>query len=266
MKPKRTQIRSRLCGRVKRVTTPVAVAWSRTAATSCAATSRGSVSMTTTGPWSIIAGPLRSPTAAPTSRSPPSTAPHENTMSAVAGQGTAANSKSGLAIAASGRGRYPIPCQTRGTVADAREGTGTAAGRWPSARDPVLLLAKHRVLQALRQPELAHALGRDLEGLAGLRVPTDPRFAVREDQFPEAWQKEHAALLRFPGREVERLVEDALDLLPGEAGLLRKVRDRRRLRHRLRHRCPPVAKTMTKSATVAHLAEKTSLKIGRAHV
>src|SRR6267378_3149729 len=183
MKPKRTQIRSRLCGRVKRVTTPAAVA----------------------------------------------------------GQGTAAKSKSGLAIAASGRGRYPIPCQTRGTVADAREGTGTAAGRWPSARDPVLLLAsKHRVLQALRQAELAHALGRDLDGLAGLRVPTDPRFAVREDQLPEARQKEHAALLRFPGREVERLVEDALDLLPGEAGLLRKVRDRCRLRHRLRHRCPPV--------------------------
>src|SRR5712691_4523354 len=197
MKPKRTQTRSRLCGRVKRVTTPAAVAWSRTAATSCEAISRGSVSLTTTGPWSITAGPLRSATTAPTSRSPPApavAAPHEKAMSAAAGQGTAAKSKSGRAIAASGRGRYPIPCQTRGTVADAREGTGTAAGRWPSARDPVLLLAaKHRVLQALRQAELAHALGRDLDGLAGLRVPTDPRFAVREDQLPEARQKEHAA-------------------------------------------------------------------------
>src|SRR5881296_3288418 len=157
MKPKRTQTRSRLCGLVKRVTTPAAVAWSRAAATSCEAISRGSVSLTTTGPWSITTGPLRSATTAPTSRSPPAPA--------VAGQGTAAKSKSGRAIAASGRGRYPIPCQTRGTVAETSEGTGAVAGRAPPARLPVLLLAKHRVLQALREAELAHALGRDLDGL-----------------------------------------------------------------------------------------------------
>src|SRR5262245_23724132 len=157
-------------------------------------------------------------------------------MASLAGQGTAAKSKSGRAIAASGRGRYPIPCQTRGTVADASDGAGAAAGGGPPARCPVLLLAKHRVLQALGKAELAHALGRDLDGLAGLWVTPDPRLAVREHQLPEARQEEDAALLRFLGRERERLVEDTLDLLPGEAGLLRKVRDRCRLRHRLRHR------------------------------
>src|SRR5499427_4739673 len=157
-------------------------------------------------------------------------------MSSVGGQGTAAKSKSGRAIAASGRGRYPIPCQTRGMVAELRDGAGTAVGRGPPARLPVLLLAKHRVLQALREAELAHALGRDLDRLAGLGIPADPRLAVGEDQLAEARQDERAALLRFPGRERERLVEDTLDLLPGEAGLLRKVRDRRSLRHRLRHR------------------------------
>src|SRR2546426_55227 len=156
MKPKRTQTRSRLCGRANTVTTPVAVAWSRTAATSCEATSSGSVSRTT-------------------------------------------------------------------------------AGRGPPERLPVLLLAKHRVLQALREAELAHTLGRNLEGLAGLWIPADARLAIREDQLAEARQEEHAALLGFLRRQVERLVEDTLDLLPGEAGLLRKVRDRCRLRHRLRH-------------------------------
>src|SRR5881397_3252809 len=239
MKPKRTQTRSRLCGRANTVTTPVAVAWSRTAATSCEATSSGSVSRTTTGPCSSIAGPLRSATTAPTSRSPPLpavTAPHDRAMSA-AGQGTAAKSKSGRAIAASGRGRYPIPCQTRGTVTDASEGTGTAAGGWLPARLPVLLLgAKHGVLQALRETELADALRRNLDRLAGLWITSHPRLAIREDQLPEPRQQEHAALLGFLGREVERLVEDAFDLLPGEAGLLRKVRNRRGLRHRLRHR------------------------------
>src|SRR5262249_16014396 len=157
-------------------------------------------------------------------------------MSSVGGQGAAAKSKSGRAIAASGRGRYPIPCQTRGTVAEASEGAGAAAGRAPPARCPVLLLAKHRVLQALREAGFAHALGRDLDGLAGLRIAADPRLAIGEHQLAAARKDERAALHRSPGRERERLVEDTLDLLPGEAGLLRKVRDRRSLRHRLRHR------------------------------
>src|SRR6059036_1952737 len=161
-------------------------------------------------------------------------------MSSVGGQGTAAKSKSGRAIAASGRGRYPIPCQTLGTVAEASEGAGAAAGRVPPVRFPVLLLAKHRVLQALREPELADTLGRNLDGLAGLWIPSHPRLAVREHQLAEARKDERAALLRFLGRERERLVEDTLDLFPGEAGLLRKVRDRCSLRHRLRHRWPPV--------------------------
>src|SRR5881296_1355313 len=133
-----------------------------------------------------------------------------------------------------------MPCQTRGTVADASEGAGAAAGRGPPARFPVLLLAKHRVLQALGEAELADALGRDLDWLTGLGIASDSRLAVRKHQLPEARQEEHAALLRLLGGEVERLVEDTLDLLPGEAGLLRKVRDRCRLRHRFRHRCPPV--------------------------
>src|SRR5438876_11636710 len=119
----------------------------------------------------------------------------------------------------------------------AREGTGTAAGGWLPARLPVLLLgAKHGVLQALRETELADALRRNLDRLAGLWITAHPRLAIREDQLPEPRQQEHAALLGFLGREVERLVEDAFDLLPGEAGLLRKVRNRRGLRHRLRHR------------------------------
>src|SRR5258705_120777 len=92
-----------------------------------------------------------------------------------------------------------------------------------------------RPLQALREAEFAHTLGRNLEGLAGLWITADARLAIREDQLAEARQEEHAALLGFLRRQVERLVEDTLDLLPGEAGLLRKVRDRCRLRHRLRH-------------------------------
>src|SRR5262245_8154858 len=146
-------------------------------------------------------------------------------MASVAGQGTAAKSKGGRAIAASGRGRYPIPCQTRGTVADASDGAGAAAGGGPPARCPVLLLAKHRVLQALGEAELAHALGRDLDGLAGLWITPDPRLAVREHQLPEARQEAHAALLRFIGGERESIVVDSLDMFPVWYGILRGATD-----------------------------------------
>src|SRR5262249_62407286 len=115
-----------------------------------------------------MGGAVRSAITAPIRRWRPSVAPHATATSSVGGQGAAAKSKSGRAIAASGRGRYPIPCQTRGTVAEASDGAGAAAGRAAPARCPVLLLAKHRVLQALRETELAHPLGRDLDRLARL--------------------------------------------------------------------------------------------------
>src|SRR6266480_515712 len=116
-----------------------------------------------------------------------------------------------------------MPCQTRGTVAAASEGAGAdpAPGREESASREfarVLLLAKHRVLQALGEPELADTLRRDLEGLARLWVPSDARLAVREHELAEARQDELPALLGLPARELQRLVEDALDLLLREQG------------------------------------------------
>src|SRR3989338_10846846 len=133
-----------------------------------------------------------------------------------------------------------MPCQPLGRVAEARVGRGAAEGARPAARGPVLLLAKHRVLEALGETELAHALGRDLDGLAGLWVAADPRLAVREHELAEAGQHELPALLRLLARERERLVEHALDLLLGEAGLVREVREGRGLRHTLRHGEPPL--------------------------
>src|SRR3989338_5096387 len=133
-----------------------------------------------------------------------------------------------------------MPCHTRGRVAEASEGRGAAPGSGPAARGPVLLLAKHGVLEALGEAELADALRGDLEWLAGLGIPSDPRLAVREHELAEARQHELAALLGFPARERQRLVEDPLDLLLGEGGLLRKVREGRGLRHRLRHGEPPL--------------------------
>src|SRR3972149_9386863 len=126
-----------------------------------------------------------------------------------------------------------MPCQTLGRVAEARVGRGAAEGARPAARGPVLLLAKHRVLEALGETELAHALGRDLDGLAGLWIPADPRLAVREHELAEAGTHDLPALLRLLARERDRLVEHAPHLLLGGAGLGPEGREGRALRHRL---------------------------------
>src|SRR5580765_2531690 len=173
------------------------------AATSWAAASSGSSgpsSATTTGPCSITALPCRSATMAPTSRSPSARATNAPQASANrSGQAIAAKSNIARARAASASGRYPTPLKTRGSVADAREGVdaggspasgvsagGSArgvAGRRPPDRLPVLLLPKHRVLQALGQTELAHALRGDLDRLARLRIASDACLAIRQHEL-----------------------------------------------------------------------------------
>src|SRR6266705_3070559 len=62
-----------------------------------------------------------------------------------------------------------------------------------------LLLAKHRVLDALGQPELHDALGRDLDRLARLWVAAHPRLAVGQHQPPEV--RQHENVLGFLDRE-----------------------------------------------------------------
>src|SRR3970282_1850605 len=119
-----------------------------------------------------------------------------------------------------------MPCQTLGRVAEARVGRGAAEGTRPAARGPVLLLANHRVLEALGETELADALGRGLDGRARLGIAPDARFAVREHELAEAGQHELATLLRLLARECERLVEHALDLLLAGAARLRPRRAR----------------------------------------
>src|SRR2546425_2015324 len=134
-----------------------------------------------------------------------------------------------------------MPCQTRGSVAEARDGAGgrPVSGKeaWRSGagagrRD--LLLPKHGVLHALGETELAHALRGDLERLAGLRIAAHPRLAIRQHELPEARKDE--SVLRFLGREGERLVEDLADLPLREIGLAGEVRQDSGLAHHLRHR------------------------------
>src|SRR3990172_2914475 len=133
-----------------------------------------------------------------------------------------------------------MPCQTRGRVAAASVGRGAAEGAWAGPRGPVLLLPKHRVLETLGEPELADTLGRDLDGLTGLRIAADPRLAVREHELAEAGQPELAVLPGLLAREREGLVEHPLDLLLGQPGLVREMREGCRLRHRLGHGGPPL--------------------------
>src|SRR5437667_10912719 len=120
-----------------------------------------------------------------------------------------------------------MPCQTRGSVAEARDG---AEGRPVSGEETVrsgagrrdLLLPKHRVLHALRETELAHALRGDLDRLARLRIAPHPRLAVRQHQLPEAWKDE--TVLRFLAGERQRHQQDLASQLLRDIDLITDVR------------------------------------------
>src|SRR5438552_1173082 len=150
-----------------------------------------------------------------------------------------------------------MPCQTRGSVAEATEGadgrpvSGEDASRSGAGRRD-LLLAKHRVLHALGETELAHALGRDLDRLARLRIAAHPRLAVGQHQFPEAWKDE--TVLCFLAGQRQSLVEDLDDLSLREVGLASEVRHDCGLAHHLRHR---------KSSSMEWNVERISITAGR---
>src|SRR5687768_16030456 len=134
---------------------------------------------TTTGPYSMAASPARSRRRAPTSRSP-SQAPQPAETADSGGAHAPTNPN---------RSRVSRP--------------GPASARYASPSES-LLLPKHRVLQALGEPELHHALRGYLDGLAGLRVAAHPRLAVGEDETPEAGNDED--ILGLLGREREELI------------------------------------------------------------
>src|SRR4029450_101128 len=113
----------------------------------------------------MAAAPARSSRRAPTSRSP-SQAPQP--------------------AETAGPGGAHAPTQPNRARA-ARPGSARARSASPS--EP-LLLPKHRVLQTLGEPELHHALRRDLDRLAGLRIATHARLAVREHEAPASREDE----------------------------------------------------------------------------
>src|ERR687888_110440 len=114
-----------------------------------------------------------------------------------------------------------MPCQTRGAMtvdSDSPDagpgaaGSGGAPSRSPPGRRRrELLLAKRRVLEALGQTELAHALGRNLDGLTRLGIASHARLAVGHHQLAEAG--EHEAVLGFLTSQAQSLVEQIRHLL-----------------------------------------------------
>src|SRR5688500_1950777 len=130
---------------------------------SMAASLGASGGATTTGPCSMMTPPARSPSSAPQSRSP-SHAPQPAPMLTRLGAHAPAKPKSASASS-----------------------HGDASRRWTTP-SPSLLLAKHRILERLREAELHDALGRDLDGLAGLGIAPHARLPVGQDEAPEVRQ------------------------------------------------------------------------------
>src|SRR5215471_12422300 len=96
---------------------------------------------------------------------------------------------------------HPDPIWSVGGAAAPAKRNSSRAGPHGAVSGPyeiwngALLLAKHGVLQRLRQAELHHALGRDLDRLARLGIATHPRLAVGEHEAAEIRDDED--VLRF---------------------------------------------------------------------
>ena len=81
-----------------------------------------------------------------------------------------------------------------------------------------LLGAQDRVLRSLRDAELHHALGFDLDLFAGLRIAAHASGAVLQDELADARQRE--GVLRVLVSEGRDLIKDFNGLLLGKAVLL----------------------------------------------
>src|SRR5262252_5675871 len=213
MKPKRTHTRSRLCGRVKTVSIFSPSAQARASETRPAAAStvdsestRGGLA--TAGPCNSTVRPARSSRRAPTSASschapqPAATSPEGGAQAPTKVKSSRASSPG------SSRGRKARPSQ-------------------------LLLLSKHRVLQALGQAELHHALGGNLDRLARLRIAAHAGLAVGEHQAPEV--RLHEDVLGFLDGERLELLEELHHLLLGETALLGEMSDGGGLGHGFCH-------------------------------
>ena len=84
-----------------------------------------------------------------------------------------------------------------------------------------LLPAEDRVLRGLRDAELHHALGRNLNRRAGSRVAAEPGFAIHEHDLAEAGNRK--GILCFLVRQLDQLIDEQTRRLLRHAGLVREL-------------------------------------------
>ena len=110
-----------------------------------------------------------------------------------------------------------------------------------------LRFGKHGVLELLRDASLDHLLGRDFDGFPGCWVATGPRFALLQDEFRDAGQRELAAILKLLLAQPLQLFEElprvgALEADVDGSEMLDEMREQLGLAHfaSFGHRCFPL--------------------------
>ena len=120
-----------------------------------------------------------------------------------------------------------MSCPLGRVGAEGPDGAKNVLGQF---RELLLLLRwKNRVFHAFAYAELERGLGRNLYGLAGLRVAALARLALGEHHLAEAWEDELAVLLDLAGGKIGQLLEQFLDLRPLQLELFGEVVDHFRL-------------------------------------
>src|SRR5580698_10667616 len=101
------------------------------------------------------------------------------------------------------------------------------------------LLRSDRVLRGLGDAELHHGLGLDLDGFAGLRIPSHAGFAVGLHQAAQSGDNEHAVLLRLFDSRIGQVLQERRGLLVVEFILFRQKADELRFGQTRCHVLPP---------------------------
>src|SRR5262245_1755813 len=156
---------------------------------------------------------------------------------------------------ASGGGTPVIGLAERGL--EATKSAPGMPGALSKNRGPARSLLERELLHRLRDAELQHGLGRNLDRLAGLRVAAHTSLALHHHQLADA--REHETIARLLGSQRRELFEDHRALLLRDLVLVREVTRDLRLGHHLGHRYRSFLSLERCTSHVAHPRHRRAL-------
>jgi hypothetical protein len=94
-----------------------------------------------------------------------------------------------------------------------------------------LFCRDYGILKSLGHPHFNNGLGRNFDGLAGLRIPTGTGFAFGKDKFADAGKSKSPGFLGFTDGQAGQFIHDGGGRAFGQLKFLGEISHRLRLGH-----------------------------------